>query len=242
MSRFSRLKEVVLAAVSTAAMAATCSAGLVTSFVADGSSFEATPAVNTAGTASGAVNTTFTVSVSLGAGSSSRFGQSFTTVSAFQLDKVELYVGGGVSNNMAIHMYTGFSGGTETDTFINPNNPTPVDLLGGGSGLSFNLNSPAGYLVFDLTGSDEITLAAGTRYYFELSGGDAAMFVRRAGSSPYSGGNAYAGTNPATFRGLPGSGSVRDAAAGFYAAAVPEPTGMSAIGLGLMGVMARRRK
>jgi PEP-CTERM motif len=220
MRRISGSKFAVLVAACSSVLAAAVHAGVTTSFVSDGPSLEGTPTINTAGTAASTINTTFSVSIGFAPGDTSRFGQSFTTTTSFVLDKVELYVGGGVSNGMGIHLYTGFAGGGETDTFINPNNPTATDLLGGGSGLSFNLNCPTGYMVFDLTGSDEITLAANTKYYFEVSGGDAGVFFRRAGSSPYSGGNAYLGSDPSNFRGLPNSGGVRDMAMGVYASSV----------------------
>jgi hypothetical protein len=219
-------------------------AGVVATRTADATSFSGTPDVNTAGSASANLPGTFTVAIPVSAGSNNRYGQTFTTgATGFNLGSIAFYTAGqGGSNGVVAHLYSSFSGGTEADTFVNPNNPTPVDLLGGGAGLSFNL-SPAstnGFQVLTFDGVDQIALAANTRYYFELANGDGVVNMLRAGSSPYAGGNAYLGADPSTFRGLPSSGGVRDSAFAVYAA-VPEPASLALIGLGAMGVIRRRR-
>jgi len=176
--------------------------------------------------------------------------QTFTTgASGFQLDKIQILTGGMAGTPMTLHIFPNPVGGAEADGFVN--NSFSTSLLGGGAGVSFTVFGAGGtqLLMLDLTGTDQITLAANTKYSIDLrmTGSTASNSFQwiRTTSSEYSGGNIYV-TSGATGGGGEGerfavaSPATRDAMFALYA--VPEPSSMALLAFGGVALLNRRRR
>ena len=193
-----------------------------------------TPGTSSTVNAGGNTNTAVTVS--------------FTPGSTFTLDKFAVVVAGGPSQG-TINLYQAPVGGGAADGFVNVSFST--SLWGGGSGLAYTFGGTPSetILEFDLTGLDEITLSAGTKYAIDFIPNQADTtfnFYLVRGGEFYGGGNLYANSNvsgsPAGER-YNVAGSTRDAPLAVYAvAAVPEPSIFALAGLGLAGLLIFRRR
>lgn len=175
-------------------------------------------------------NTDSTVS---NGGAGNAIALTFTTgISGFTLDKFAIVAGGGPSQGL-LNLYPNPVGGTEADGFVNLGFST--SLLNGGVSIPFTFSGTADetILEFDLTGLDEITLAANTKYALDFkpdpAGSGFNFFVRRGGAFYTGGGNIYVGAATGSER-FDVAGGRRDAPLALYA--VPEPTSAALIGMG----------
>jgi hypothetical protein len=127
----------------------------------------------------------------------------FVPNSSFKLDKFTIRLAGGPTTG-AIYLFPEPVGGTNADGYVNVGFST--SLLNGGAGLPFTFNGTATrtLMEFDLTGSDEITLSAGTKYAIDIRNigypsSVQSMYWMRGGTNLYTPGNIYAtgsGTQP----------------------------------------------
>lgn len=175
--------------------------------------------------------------------------QTFVTGAGFQLDRIQILIGGAGGGTIRLNLYPEPVGGADTDGFVNTSFST--DLFNGGAGLEVTVNpSPnAQLLTFDLTGGDEIFLAAATKYALEVDVLTGQFSWQRSNQSEYPNGNLYAGATELNFNGtLPannrgqrnqvGGQPQRDAFFALYA--VPEPASM--LSLGATSLLFRRRR
>jgi glucuronoarabinoxylan endo-1,4-beta-xylanase len=127
-------------------------------------------------------------------GGCTNYTQTFTLGSAFMLQTVSIYAGGGtgtaVGTNLLLRL---FDLGPQTAP-----NPSAYssgnDLFNSGSGLSISYSpQPNGIVQFDFTGSDQVALEAGHMYAFEINGGlnTAPISWQRTTNDSYAAGAAY---------------------------------------------------
>jgi hypothetical protein len=261
----------VAAGFGLAVMGSTASATVITpTYTADGPSFPGTPAINTTGSASGAVNSNFTINAA--STGSSVIDQTFFTgpSGGGTLNSISFYTSGTggtgtTGSGLTMRLYQlgtpgtqasgGFQGGGDSDTYVFPNASIASNTPGSNPDLlaayspTFDISpSPNNrYATVDLTGAG-VTLLPNTSYAVELQGNtsDTLYFPRAGVGNLYTGGNLYggtAGTTTTTNRGLPNSGGPRDGAFAVYVTApVPEPTALGLIGLTATALLGRRRK
>lgn len=215
---------------------------------ADAASFA--PGYAIASPTNGAAQAVMTVNQQPGAGVS--LAQTFKTgASGFQLDKIVIYSGGKAGGTGTLNIYPAPVGGEDTDGFVNTSFST--DLLNGGAGLAFTFNGSPGaqYLTLDLTGTDEITLAANQKYAIEIDVTSGSFSWMRSASGQYPDGNLYQGATELNFNGTaPANGrGERDQVGGtpqrdggFALYAVPEPSSLAVAGLGGLAALGRRRR
>jgi len=129
-------------------------------------------------------------------GSGANFTETFTVTgtSAYTLQSIALYAGGGTGSSASAPITINlFDLGTQTAP--NPNSYTAgFNLLGNGAGLSIDYTVQAnGVIQLNFTGDDQVYLAAGHMYAFEIAGtsGTNPMLWYRSGADTYSGGAAY---------------------------------------------------
>jgi autotransporter-associated beta strand protein len=154
------------------------------------------------GNASGGV-----VQESVGSGAFSVLAQTFQTgASGFTLGEIAFVMNAGpdVNPDFSIHLFQLNNSVTPTSTGYALSSAEAVgtnDLLGGGSGLTFNFNGgrPNSIQQFVFSGSDEVSLLPNTEYAIELWGnqnsGESVGAFRNSGANPiaqpYTGGQAY---------------------------------------------------
>jgi hypothetical protein len=105
----------------------------------------------------------------------------------------------------------------------------------------------ANFLEFDLSGTDAVTLTTGHSYAFGLvnNNGTSDMNYRRSNgavSDPNGDGFTFSGFSATSDNASPYSGSVRNSYIGVYTLAVPEPSSIAFLGLGLASLIIRQRK
>jgi hypothetical protein len=221
-------------------------AGLTYSTYADQATFNGTPALQTTTTpqALDVTNQQANAGVSL--------AQTIVTgASGFQLDAIEIYSGGKAGGTGTLNIYPNPVGGTDTDGFVNTSFST--DLLNGGAGLPFTFFGSGGaqYVRLDLTGADEITLAANTKYAIEIDVTSGTFAWLRSNAGTYPNGNLYSGASELNFNGTPpangrgerdqvGGTPQRDGGLALFA--VPEPASLTLIGIGVFAFAARARR
>jgi hypothetical protein len=212
-------------------------AGLVNTQEPDATAWPGTPAHTT--TLALNLQTDFNTEVTASVGGA--VTQTFVPTTTFQLDKFMIRAAGAPTTG-ELYLYPEPVGGTESDGFVNVGFST--SLLNGGAALPYTFFGTATrtFLVFDLTGSDEIFLSAGTKYAIDLrpTGGGSMYWMRDV--NPYLAGNIYARNPAPDGQRFDVAGGRRDGALALYA--VPEPAFMSLIGLGLIAfvTIAKRRR
>ena len=129
-------------------------------------------------------------------GSGATFTETFTvaSTSAYTLQSIALYAGGGTGSSASAPITINlFDLGTQTAP--NPNSYTAgFNLLGNGAGLPIDYTVQAnGVIQLNFSGDDQVYLAAGHMYAFEIAGasGTNPMLWYRSGADTYSGGAAY---------------------------------------------------
>jgi hypothetical protein len=194
-------------------------------------------------TGAGNLMTDFNVEATIGPGGAGT--HTFVPDTSFQLDKLMIRLAGAPTTG-ELYLYPEPVGGTNTDGFVNVGFST--SLLNGGAALPFTFFGTATrtLMEFDLTGSDQIFLSAGTKYALDIRNtGTGNMFWMRAGTTPYLNaylpGNIYA-RNPAPDGqrfDVSGAGR-RDGTLALYV--VPEPTAILMAAIGALGLMAATRR
>lgn len=162
---------------------------------------------------------------------------SFTPTTTFTLDSFSVvYAGGASTGFLTIYQLGSGQGGGEDNGFANSQFNTGVLVTP--KAFTVGGTPSEAFLTFDLTGSDEVTLTAGTRYLFDFTaavsntpvngsyaGVDASpdwnFFLRRGGAFDTSGSNFYQAVETGTVRNDVAGGR-RDLPLAFYAA--PPPT------------------
>ena len=229
-----RLAIRLWAAATVVAAAAPSFAGLTMSTSPDANTWVGTPVLQTMSDPTAA-----TVEATLA--SNGAVSHSFNPATSFQLDTFTIRAAGAPTTGL-LYLYPNPVGGGPADGFIN--NGFSVSLLNGGAGLPFTFNgTPSRTLLnFDLTGADQITLSAGTKYSIDLVGQSGGSMFWMRGAEVYGGGNIYVanpvGANPGERFNV--AGGTRDGALALYA--VPEPTSLVLFGLSLIGLAASRRR
>jgi len=191
------------------------------------------------------LQTDFNIEVTIGPNGAAT--HTFTPTTSFQLDKFIIRAAGAPTTGL-LYLVENPVGGTEADGFVNLGSetvPFGARLI---SALPFTFHGTATrtLLEFDLTGSDQVMLNAGTKYAIDLRNtGTGTMYWLRD-INPYSGGNIYARNpiNPSN----PGerfdvAGGRRDGALALYA--VPEPGAMQWVAAALLaatGLMRGRHR
>lgn len=161
---------------------------------------------------------------------------SFTPATTFTLDSFSVvYAGGASTGFLTIYQLGSGQGGSEASGFANSQFNTGVLVTP--KAFTVGGTPTEAFLTFDLTGLDEVTLTAGTRYLFDFTaavsstpvngsyaGVDASpdwnFFLRRGGAFDASGSNFYQGVETGTGRNDTNSGR-RDLPLAFYAAPPP---------------------
>lgn len=177
-------------------------------------------------------------------------GQTFTVTSSLKVGAIAWTFNGSAAGSYGIHLfpfkstspYTPSAGGYVPASDLN------ADLLSGGTSVAYSGSSSSNVIFFDLSGSDEVTLAPGL-YTFEVwntSNNTGSVFPMRAGET-YAGGSVYqspsdpaapSATSPIGRNNV--AGGTRDGIFAIYAAAVPEPTSM--LSAAALGMLACRRR
>lgn len=239
--------RVLAAASCVAGLAAVHSfAGVTVSTYADQATYNGVPVI----TSSLTPQATMTVNQQFNAGTT--LAQTFVTGAAgFTLDHIDIYSGGKAGGTAKLNIYPAPVGGANTDGFVNTSFST--DLFNGGAGLDVTINGSGGnqYITFDLTGTDEITLAPNTKYAIELDALTGTLSWQRSAAAGYPDGNIYQGASELNFNGTPpangrgerdqvGGSPDRDGGFALFAT-VPEPTSLGLIAFASLGVVGRRR-
>jgi hypothetical protein len=241
-------KRLGFVAVIVGAAAAPSFGGIVVSTQVDAASFA--PGFTIASPTNGAAQAVMTVNQQPSSGTT--LAQTFKTgASGFQLDRIVIYSGGKAGGTGTLNIYPAPVGGEDTDGFVNTSFST--DLLNGGAGLPFTFSgsATAQYITLDLTGTDEITLAASQKYAIEIDVTSGTFSWMRSTSGQYPDGNLYSGASEFNFNGTPPAngrgerdqvGGTPQRDGGFALYAVPEPSGLAVAGLGGLVTLARRRR
>jgi hypothetical protein len=215
-------------------------AGVVMSQLPDASVWPGNPVHTT--TLGQNLQTVFNIEVTIGPNGAAT--HTFTPTTSFQLDKFIIRAAGAPTTGL-LYLVENPVGGTEADGFVNlgseavPFGPRLISALP----FTFNGTATRTLLEFDLTGSDQVMLNAGTKYAIDLRNtGTGTMYWLRD-INPYSGGNIYA-RNPVN-PGAPGerfdvAGGRRDGALALYA--VPEPASLLLVAAALLAASGQTRR
>ena len=208
------------------------------------------------------------MTIASGGGQGVAAGETFTTgATPFTLTAFQISNKGGsaVASGLSIHLYVLKSNITPSSTAYVPNTDavtgspnTSGDLLGVdgsgvGQGLTFTYGgatAPAAgtsdLMEFDLSGADQVTLAANTLYTVEIWNTSTSSFFWSRNATTYAGGQAYATgstsgavENSTTSRNQLVGGAPRFADLAVFGT-VPEPTTLGGLALGGLVLLGRR--
>ncbi len=178
-------------------------------------------------------------------GANGVMAETFTPASSFKLGSFNLILSVGTAATYGIHLYDLGPAGTVSVSSSSATYTPGADLF---SGLSVSLATSAQVQgQFSLSGADQINLLANEEYALEIwtpaaAGQNGFIWYRNAIADPggqmFSGGDNTLARNTLAGNGQAG-GAPRTAGLALYA--VPEPSVLGLLGLGLAALIARRR-